>query len=151
MKLACWRLLRDSYNSFVDLEVSQRDLRVERLQAHALGEENARLAQTDALTGLPNRRYFFQALEDRLARAATGDTFTVGLIDLDRFKPVNDTHGHAQGDRLLQRDFVTGGAPVDDLPTLEQSRDHLHDALISIPWEGLKLSGGDPALPVVFG
>ena len=56
-----------------------------------------------------------------------------------------------QGDRLLRRDFVTGGAPVDDLPTLEQSRDHLHDALISIPWEGLKLSGGDPALPVVFG
>jgi nicotinate phosphoribosyltransferase len=56
-----------------------------------------------------------------------------------------------QGDRLLQRDFVLGGHIVDDLPTLRESRDHLHDALISIPWEGLKLSAGDPAVPVTFG
>jgi nicotinate phosphoribosyltransferase len=54
------------------------------------------------------------------------------------------------GDRLLQRDFIVGGRPVDDLPTLRESRDHLHDALISIPWEGLKLSAGDPAIPVIF-
>ncbi|MEN3309788.1 MAG: nicotinate phosphoribosyltransferase [Micromonosporaceae bacterium] len=56
-----------------------------------------------------------------------------------------------QGDRLLQRDFVVGGHAVDNLPTLRDSRDHLHDALISIPWEGLKLSAGDPAIPVTFG
>lgn len=56
-----------------------------------------------------------------------------------------------QGDRLLQRDFVIGGQPVDGLPTLQESRDHLHGALISIPWEGLKLSAGDPAIPVVVG
>jgi nicotinate phosphoribosyltransferase len=56
-----------------------------------------------------------------------------------------------QGDRLLQRDFVVGGQAVEDLPTLRDSRDHLHDALISIPWEGLKLSAGDPAIPVIFG
>jgi nicotinate phosphoribosyltransferase len=52
------------------------------------------------------------------------------------------------GDRLLQRDFMLGGEPVDDLPTLAQGRERLHDALISIPWEGLKLSAGDPAIPV---
>jgi nicotinate phosphoribosyltransferase len=52
------------------------------------------------------------------------------------------------GDRLLQHDFVLSGEPVDDLPTLAQSRERLHDALISIPWEGLKLSAGDPAIPV---
>jgi nicotinate phosphoribosyltransferase len=52
------------------------------------------------------------------------------------------------GDRLLQRDFLVGGEPADDLPTLEQARERLHDALISIPWEGLKLSAGDPAIPV---
>ena len=56
-----------------------------------------------------------------------------------------------QGDRLLQRDFVAGGQSAEDLPTLRESRDHLHDALISIPWEGLKLSAGDPAIPVIFG
>ena len=52
------------------------------------------------------------------------------------------------GDRLLQRDFMLGGQPADDLPSLEESRERLRDALISIPWEGLKLSAGDPAIPV---
>jgi nicotinate phosphoribosyltransferase len=53
-------------------------------------------------------------------------------------------------DRLLQRPFVRGGEPVPDLPTLADSREHLRQCLISIPWEGLKLSAGDPAIPVVF-
>jgi nicotinate phosphoribosyltransferase len=54
---------------------------------------------------------------------------------------------HRPHDRLLQRPFVVAGeaAPA---PTLEESRDHLRECLISIPWEGLKLSAGDPAIPV---
>jgi nicotinate phosphoribosyltransferase len=51
------------------------------------------------------------------------------------------------GDRLLQRPFVASGEPV-DLPSLAESREHLRQGLISIPWEGLKLSSGDPAVPV---
>jgi nicotinate phosphoribosyltransferase len=54
------------------------------------------------------------------------------------------------GDRLLQRDFMVGGEPADDIPTLNDSRERLRDALISIPWEGLKLSAGDPALSVTI-
>ncbi|MEV1331051.1 nicotinate phosphoribosyltransferase [Micromonospora costi] len=50
-------------------------------------------------------------------------------------------------DRLLQRSFMAGGEPV-DLPSLPESREHLRECLISIPWEGLKLSAGDPAIPV---
>ncbi|MEH0843048.1 nicotinate phosphoribosyltransferase [Micromonospora sp. CPCC 205711] len=50
-------------------------------------------------------------------------------------------------DRLLQRSFVIDGEPV-ELPSLDESREHLRQCLISIPWEGLKLSGGDPAIPV---
>ncbi|MGC4805168.1 nicotinate phosphoribosyltransferase [Micromonospora sp. DT233] len=50
-------------------------------------------------------------------------------------------------DRLLQRSYVVGGEPV-ALPTLDESREHLRQCLISIPWEGLKLSAGDPAVPV---
>ncbi|SCL53059.1 nicotinate phosphoribosyltransferase [Micromonospora citrea] len=50
-------------------------------------------------------------------------------------------------DRLLQRPFLVGGEPVDG-PTLDESREHLRQCLISIPWEGLKLSAGDPAIPV---
>ncbi|MFF5233964.1 nicotinate phosphoribosyltransferase [Dactylosporangium sp. NPDC000521] len=51
-------------------------------------------------------------------------------------------------DRLLQRAFVRDGALVPDLPDLAASREHLRQCLISIPWEGLKLSAGDPAVPV---
>jgi nicotinate phosphoribosyltransferase len=56
----------------------------------------------------------------------------------------------APNDRALQRTFVRGGEILDDLPTLIESREHLRDRLISIPWEGLKLSAGDPAIPVVM-
>lgn len=96
------KILRDYYESFLCLEKSQRELQNERRQAQSLSEENARLAQTDALTGIPNRRYFFATLEGLLDCADPCQTFTVGLIDLDRFKPINDTYGHAYGDRLLQ-------------------------------------------------
>jgi nicotinate phosphoribosyltransferase len=56
---------------------------------------------------------------------------------------------HVVNDRLLQRSFVAGGE-IADLPTLQESRDHLRQCLISIPWEGLKLSAGDPAIPVTI-
>jgi nicotinate phosphoribosyltransferase len=51
------------------------------------------------------------------------------------------------GDRLLQRVYMTEGRPTEAV-SLDDSRTHLRDALISIPWEGLKLSAGDPAIPV---
>ena len=54
------------------------------------------------------------------------------------------------GDRTLPVPFVRGGRPVDDLATLEDSREHLRAAMVSLPWEGLKLSKGDPALPTVL-
>jgi diguanylate cyclase (GGDEF)-like protein len=60
------------------------------------------LATTDELTQLPNRRMFGEQLELALARARRGDLAVVVLcFDLDRFKDVNDTLGHAYGDRAL--------------------------------------------------
>ncbi|GAA2620304.1 nicotinate phosphoribosyltransferase [Dactylosporangium fulvum] len=53
-------------------------------------------------------------------------------------------------DRLLQRPFLRDGEPAANLPTLHDSREHLRQCLISIPWEGLKLSAGDPAVPVTM-
>ncbi len=65
-------------------------------------ESRLNLAVRDPLTGLYNRRYA-NAYLDRLAREAdqTGAPFTVMLLDLDRFKNVNDTYGHAVGDEVL--------------------------------------------------
>jgi nicotinate phosphoribosyltransferase len=54
------------------------------------------------------------------------------------------------GDRALQRWFIRAGTPVEDQPSLVDSREHTRACLISIPWEGLKLSAGDPAIPVTI-
>ena len=53
-------------------------------------------------------------------------------------------------DRVVPVPLMRGGEPVDVLPTLEQSREHLRTALVSVPWEGLKLSKGEPAIPTLF-
>ncbi|MFN2518105.1 MAG: nicotinate phosphoribosyltransferase [Jatrophihabitantaceae bacterium] len=51
------------------------------------------------------------------------------------------------GERFMQRPLMRTGAPVDDLPSLADSRAHLRAATISLPWDGLKLSRGEPAIP----
>ena len=61
------------------------------------------LARHDPLTGLPNRLEFLEQLPRALARARRQKTLlAVGILDLDDFKPVNDTWGHAAGDAILQ-------------------------------------------------
>ena len=67
-------------------------------------EESSHLAMHDALTGLINRRRMSQLLERTLTNCATqGSPCAVMMIDLDRFKQVNDTLGHAAGDALLKQ------------------------------------------------
>ncbi len=62
------------------------------------------LARTDALTGLPNRRAWDEALAAAISRtSASGQTLTLGVIDLDEFKRFNDRYGHTSGDALLRQ------------------------------------------------
>jgi diguanylate cyclase (GGDEF)-like protein len=60
------------------------------------------MARHDALTGLPNRTMFHEHAEAAVARLGTGQQFAVLCLDLDHFKDVNDTLGHAAGDELLR-------------------------------------------------
>jgi diguanylate cyclase (GGDEF)-like protein len=63
----------------------------------------AKMAATDALTGLPNHRAFHEALARRLDRARTvSSPVSLVAIDLDGFKAINDTHGHPFGDEILR-------------------------------------------------
>ncbi len=63
----------------------------------------AALAETDALTGLRNRRGFLAAAEATLTGAArNGERASVVMLDLDRFKAINDSYGHAAGDAVLR-------------------------------------------------
>ena len=60
-------------------------------------------AYHDPLTGLPNRRYFQESLEKALADYhAGGDNFAVLLLDIDKFKGINDKWGHETGDAVIR-------------------------------------------------
>ena len=73
------------------------------LQMAALYEDARRLATTDMLTGLLNRRAFLDAIERERSRSARHALpVAILLLDVDHFKSVNDLHGHAGGDAVLQ-------------------------------------------------
>jgi two-component system, cell cycle response regulator len=67
----------------------------------AMQQELVRLATTDSLTGVFNRRAFFERACDACARAETGSALSVILFDIDHFKRVNDLYGHDMGDRAI--------------------------------------------------
>ncbi|MCQ0988973.1 putative bifunctional diguanylate cyclase/phosphodiesterase [Jiella marina] len=92
-------MLQVVFNNFAGF----KQLILSKGETERLSRENLRMAHTDPLTNLPNRRQFFNELERRIEQAAdAGAVLSVGLIDLDRFKPINDTYGHVVGDRLLE-------------------------------------------------
>jgi diguanylate cyclase (GGDEF)-like protein len=90
---ALWRQRQRTLHTAETLR-SYEQLRVEH-------EQVSRSAETDALTGVANRRAFDHALA-RHADGAGGGLTAVLVIDLDKFKPLNDTFGHAAGDHALQ-------------------------------------------------
>ena len=133
--------------------------------AKEASEGYQRLVLQDPLTGLPNRHHLAKRLDDILAKNPD-DTARIALlaIDLDRFKNVNDVHGHAAGDEILRsiaRRITAGLAPDEFLARIggdefvaiktqvfargeamkfaQQLRDSILEA---VEWQGLKLSVG---------
>ena len=86
-------------------------------RVYSLRDAEAR-ATTDALTGLPNRRYFDEYLGLLARRRRAEDRVGVLMIDIDRFKKLNDTFGHAVGDHVLRdvAQAIARAVREDDVP-----------------------------------
>jgi diguanylate cyclase (GGDEF)-like protein len=96
---------------------SAEELSAALARAFAFEEANTR-ANIDALTGLPNRRYLEELLSVMGPRRRSGDSLGALMIDIDRFKALNDKYGHATGDRVLHAVGAAISATVrgDDTP-----------------------------------
>lgn len=98
MGLLTWRvqrLMQAEAAALKDLRTAHLELKASEAQAH-------HIAFHDALTGLPNRALFNERADQALARVRAGGAAVIMLLDLDRFKRVNDTWGHLAGDALIQ-------------------------------------------------
>jgi diguanylate cyclase (GGDEF)-like protein len=114
---------RDFHRADVELRALERDSRARTLNAIFEATEARRssdyfreLSGRDPLTGLHNRRHMDTELNQLLQRAeANGSVLTVGLVDLDHFKRINDTQSHAVGDEVLRQVARLLEAAVQDL------------------------------------
>lgn len=90
-----------NFNCSIVRDISER--KRSETELRNLNEKIYRLSVTDALTDLSNRRHFDLTLEnERTRHARSGMPLSLILLDVDRFKQFNDTHGHVQGDLALQ-------------------------------------------------
>lgn len=95
------RLLNSHSRHFADVIKSRSFVRNEQKRVELAHQEAVVAAATDFLTALPNRRAFVTALEAALEGELEAASFAVAVLDLNRFKSVNDTFGHGLGDQLL--------------------------------------------------
>jgi diguanylate cyclase (GGDEF)-like protein len=95
MSLKLRRLMKQDDERVAELEQAHLELKAKEAQAH-------HLAYHDVLTGLPNRAMFNDNAEQALIRARHGERMAILLLDLDRFKNVNDRFGHLAGDALIE-------------------------------------------------
>jgi diguanylate cyclase (GGDEF)-like protein len=95
------RLLNAHSRHFTDVVRSRSAVVGEQERVELARQEAMIAATTDFLTGLPNRRAFVSAVEMAM-KAREKEPFAIAVLDLNRFKAVNDTFGHGVGDQLLQ-------------------------------------------------
>ncbi|WJW75081.1 sensor domain-containing diguanylate cyclase [Thiohalobacter sp. IOR34] len=98
--LSNWR-----YTHRMEAEIRRRTRELEAAlgEAEELRRRYQHLSIIDELTGIHNRRFFFPEAQAALANAVRHrHPFTIMMVDLDHFKKINDVHGHAMGDKVLQ-------------------------------------------------
>jgi diguanylate cyclase (GGDEF)-like protein len=95
LSLGMRRLMKSDDEHLEELEQAHVELKAKEAQAH-------HLAYHDVLTGLPNRALFNDNADQAATRARHGEKIAILLLDLDRFKNVNDRFGHFAGDALIQ-------------------------------------------------
>ncbi len=84
-------------------EQLQKEVNRKTAELQKINKKLYKASITDSLTGIHNRRFFFQRLEEEYARTLRyGNSFCVILFDLDSLKKVNDMFGHPEGDRLIK-------------------------------------------------
>jgi len=86
-------------NEIFQLQLDTAQAEIERLKQDL--ENSRKEATTDQLTGLSNRRVL-SAIFDKFSENSTNDEISVIMLDIDRFKTFNDTHGHLMGDQILK-------------------------------------------------
>jgi diguanylate cyclase (GGDEF)-like protein len=137
-----------------NLELHQKNAELEEANAAI-----TQLMRTDALTGLTNRRYFLEILDNFMSVARRHHTpLTLVMADLDHFKTVNDTYGHAGGDQVLKdfggllkkycrredlaarfggEEFIVA-LPLTDLPGANSFAEKIRLGLEDMEWEQIK-------------
>jgi diguanylate cyclase (GGDEF)-like protein len=100
-------------------------------------------ATTDALTGLPNRRYFDEFCDLLARRRRADDAIGILMVDIDKFKALNDRYGHAAGDEVLKAvgDAIVAGVRDDDVPARFGGEEFV--VLLRNPTEAMALEIGE--------
>lgn len=166
------RILKDHEGEVLGVVGSWTDVTQQKQLEARLKEaqrELLRLATHDPLTGLPNRRLFYDRLELALARARRlGHKVALVFLDVDALKPINDRYGHQEGDRVLVELAKRLKGTVREMDTVARlGGDEFGIILTDIPrecplvsfWERLKealerpfrMGGGEVEIGVSFG
>lgn len=176
VNLLCWmtvtrlhRLQRAQFSSLIDERSVNRRLAAEIEEHNKLETRLRHMARTDELTGITNRRRFFELAEQERRRAhRDGTPLSLCMVDIDHFKDINDLHGHAIGDLALtvvaarcqsvlrESDIIGryGGEefvialPLANLITAREIAERIRDAVCRQP---LEFNGVTLALSVTVG